>query len=324
MGLKIVRTAHYVPEKIVTNNDLTAFMETSDEWISSRTGIKERHIAQKQQTSDLGLAVGQQLLQQADWSPQDLDFIIVATMSPDYLTPSTAAIIQGKLQATNAFAFDINAACSGFIYALSVADKILNTKVRRGMIIGAETLSKLVDWHERSTAVLFGDGAGGVLVEHDDQEQSAVIAEDLQTFGSDGQSLTAGYQPMNSLFNNDSVDSHAHYFEMDGRAVYRFATHEVPSSIMRTLQQAKWEPGEVDWFVLHQANLRIIKSIARHLQQPETKFLTNVAHFGNTSAASVPILLDEAVNNQQIDRGQKLILSGFGGGLTAGSIALIY
>ncbi|WEV37145.1 beta-ketoacyl-ACP synthase III [Lactobacillus sp. ESL0677] len=321
MGLKITQTAHYVPPKVVTNDDLTTMMDTSDEWISSRTGIKQRHLAQGEQTSDLAVKVANQLLEQANCPAEQIDFIIVATMSPDYLTPATAAIVQGKIGAKNALAFDINAACSGFIYALALADKLLTT-YQRGIVIGAEVLSKLVDWQERSTAVLFGDGAGGVLVEQSPQQ--SLIAEDLTAYGQDGQTLTAGYQPLDSAFNQDPVALHKHYFEMDGRAVYRFATHEVPASIDRTLAKAEWQLNDVDWFILHQANGRILTSIAHHLGVPEEKFLCNVAKYGNTSAASVPLLLDEAVTVGKIKPQQRLILSGFGGGLTAATVAIIF
>ncbi|MDF7682893.1 ketoacyl-ACP synthase III [Lactobacillus sp. ESL0679] len=321
MGLKITQTAHYVPPKVVTNDDLTTMMDTSDEWISSRTGIKQRHLAQGEQTSDLAVKVANHLLEKANCPAEQIDFIIVATMSPDYLTPATAAIVQGKIGAKNALAFDINAACSGFIYALALADKLLTT-YQRGIVIGAEVLSKLVDWQERSTAVLFGDGAGGVLVEQSPQQ--SLIAEDLTAYGQDGQTLTAGYQPLDSAFNQDQTAVHKHYFEMDGRAVYRFATHEVPASIERTLTKSKWQLNDVDWFILHQANGRILTSIAHHLGVAEEKFLSNVAKYGNTSAASVPLLLDEAVTAGNIKSRQKLILSGFGGGLTAATVAIIF
>ena len=323
MSLRISQTAHYVPPKVITNDDLAEIMTTSDEWISSRTGIQERHVVQDEQTSDLALTVAQLLLQRADLKPEQLDFIIVATMSPDYLTPSTAAIVQGKLHADHALAFDINAACSGFIYALAIADKLLAGPYQRGLVIGAEVLSKLTDWQERSTAVLFGDGSGGVLVEKSTQVKG-IVAEDLATFGDLGAKLTAGYQPLCSPYSSDNIAKHKKYFEMNGRAVYDFATHEVPNSIRRVLVKANWEKDDVQWFLLHQANGRIISAIAKHLNIPEEKFLENIAKYGNTSAASVPILLDEAVNSDIIKRKQKLILSGFGGGLTVASIALSF
>ena len=323
MGLKILQTAHYVPDKEVTNDDLAKIMDTSDKWISSRTGIKKRHLVQNEQTSDLSARVAEKLIQKSGLNSDQIDFIIVATMSPDYMTPATAAIVQGKIGAYNALAFDINAACSGFIYAMSVADKLLKGSYQYGIVIGAEVLSKLVDWQERSTAVLFGDGAGGVLVEQT-ETSSAVIAEDLTAFGSYGSILTAGYQPLDQTFGHDETDSHKHYFEMAGRKVYNFATRQVPVSIQKVADRANWSIAEVSYFLLHQANLRILTVIAHRLKQSKDKFLSNIAKYGNTSAASIPILLDETVSAGRLERGQKIILSGFGGGLTIGSIALVY
>ncbi|GAW99738.1 beta-ketoacyl-ACP synthase III [Secundilactobacillus mixtipabuli] len=323
-GIQIVQSANAVPERVVPNDELNAYMETSDEWISSRTGIKQRHVSTGQTTGDLCTSVAMQLLNQSGWRASTLDFIIVATMSPDYLTPATAAIVQGRIGAQNAFAFDVNAACSGFIYGLSVAEGFLHATGSRGMLIGGEVLSKLVDWHERSTAVLFGDGAAGVLLENKAGGKSAILASDLQTIGNLGNRLTAGYQPVNSVFTTDATDKHQAYFEMDGRAVYKFATHQVPESIERAVQKAGLLVHDIDYFILHQANQRIIDQIARRLSQPSDKFLSNVAHFGNTSAASIPILLDEAIRNGILQRGQVIALSGFGGGLTVGTQIIKY
>ncbi|MCH5463277.1 ketoacyl-ACP synthase III [Lactobacillus sp. LC28-10] len=323
-GIQIVQSANTVPERVVPNDELNTYMETSDEWISTRTGIKQRHVSTGQTTSDLCTSVAQKLLDQSGWQASDLDFIIVSTMSPDYLTPATAAIVQGRIGATNAFAFDLNAACSGFIYGLKVAEGLLQAPGSRGMLIGGEVLSKLVDWHERSTAVLFGDGAAGVLLENVKSTSSAFLATDLQTIGELGDRLTAGYQPVNSVFAMDSTDPHRQYFEMDGRAVYKFATHQVPESIERAVNQAGLLVDDIDYFILHQANQRILDQIAKRLDQPTDKFLSNVAAYGNTSAASVPILLDEAIQHGTLQRGQTIALGGFGGGLTVGTQIIKY
>lgn len=323
-SIKIVQTAHHVPEKVISNDDLTTLMATSDEWIKTRTGIQQRHVSTGQSTADLCAIVGNQLLTESGWRADDLDFIIVATMSPDYMTPATAAIVQQCIGATKAFAFDVNAACSGFVYGLRVASDLLNGTCQRGMLIGGEVLSKLIDWHERSTAVLFGDGAGGVLLERDEDSNSEFLASDLQTIGELGDKLTAGYQPINSAFYQDHTDDHRQYFEMDGRAVYKFATHEVPASIERAIAVSQLLVNDVDHFILHQANQRIIDQIAKRLDQPKQKFLSNVANYGNTSAASVAILLDEAIRDHSIKRGQLLALSGFGGGLTIGTQIIKY
>ncbi|NVY96682.1 ketoacyl-ACP synthase III [Lactobacillus sp. DCY120] len=323
MGLRITQTAYYVPPKVVTNDDLSQLMDTSDAWIKSRTRIEQRHVSTGEQTSDLSLQVAQKLLAESGWTADSLDFIIVATMSPDYLTPATAAIVQGQIGATKAMAFDINAACSGFIYALVQANHLLQGSYQRGMVIGAETLSKLVDWHERSTAVLFGDGAGGVLVESSPNPQVGILAEDLRAFGQDQQYLTAGYQPVQNIFMSSKPAGNP-YFAMDGRRVYYFATHEVPNSVQRALKKAPLTGEQVDWWLLHQANGRIVEAIANHLHQPQERFLTNVASYGNTSAASIPILLAETVAQEKLQRGQRVVLSGFGGGLTVGSVVLTY
>lgn len=323
-GIRIVQSAHSVPNKVVANEQLTAYMDTSDEWIRTRTGILQRHVSTGQTTSDLCTSVAEKLLGKSGWLANELDFIIVATMSPDDMTPATAAIVQGRIGADTAYAFDINAACSGFIYGLKIAEGLLQAPGTRGMLIGGEVLSKLLDWHERSTAVLFGDGAGGVLLENTSEGHSQFLASDLQTIGTLGDRLTAGYQPVNSVFTTDSTDAHRRYFEMDGRAVYKFATHSVPESIDRALQQAHVAADDVDYFILHQANQRILDQIAKRLGQPSAKFLSNVANYGNTSAASVPILLDEAIQNGTIQRDQTLVLSGFGGGLTVGTQVITY
>ncbi|GAX01170.1 beta-ketoacyl-ACP synthase III [Secundilactobacillus silagei] len=323
-GIQIVQSASAVPARTVVNDELNAYMETSDDWITTRTGIKQRHVSTGQTTSDLCTSVARKLLQQAGWQAADLDFIIVATMSPDYLTPATAAIVQGRIGAKKAFAFDLSAACSGFIYGLKVAEGLLQVTGSRGMLIGGEVLSKLVDWHERSTAVLFGDGAAGVLLKNEPSQISAFLATDLQTFGELSDRLTAGYQPVNSVFATDTTAAHQKYFEMDGRAVYKFATHEVPASIERALQKAGPLVQGIDYFILHQANQRIIDQIAKRLNQPSDKFLSNVAAYGNTSAASVPILLAEAIQAGVIKRGQTIVLSGFGGGLTVGTQVIKY
>ena len=287
----ITATASVLPEKIITNNDLSK-MDTSDEWISSRTGIRERRCVTNQETSDLCLLVAEKMMQQKNLNPKDLDFILVATMSPDYSTPSVAAQVQGKLGAANAIAFDISAACSGFVYALSMAEKMIRCGSTKGLVIGGETLSKLIDWSDRTTAVLFGDGAGGVLLEANPQKK--LLKEKLATDGTRSTSLTAGYQQnKNPIYSEDSEGSY--YLRMTGRDM-----------------------------LLHQANLRIIEKIARKVKMPQEKFLTNMDKYGNTSAASIPILLDEAVSSGKITLGkqQKVIFTGYGGGLTWGSILM--
>lgn len=313
----ILSTALAVPANRVTNNDLSQMMDTSDEWIKSRTGIRQRHITQGQTTTDLAYAVAQKLLDKAHLAASELDFIIVATMSPDALAPTVSTQVQGLLRANNAFGIDINVACTGFVSALSLAAKLIETRYQHGLVIGAETLSRLVDWYDRSTAVLFGDGAAGVLVGKTDAEVG-LIGEGFKSYGDQGAALTAGQLNQHTVFNATDVPTDLS-FHMDGRAVYQFATRRVPELILRVLAENDLSVDDVDLFILHQANARIIQSIAHHLDQPLDKFPINVEEYGNTSAASVPILLAELQAQGQLQPGQKIMLAGFGAGLTTGT-----
>lgn len=312
----ITATASVLPEKIITNDDLSKMMDTSDEWISSRTGIKERHCVTEQETSDLCYLVAEKLLKKKTLDPKELDFIIVATMSPDYTSPSVATLVQGRIGATKAIAFDISAACSGFVYALSVAEKLIRCGSMKGLVIGGETLSKLIDWTDRSTAVLFGDGAGGILLEAGSDQK--LLRESLAADGSRAQSLTSGYQPNQSpLYTKDSEGSY--YLKMVGRDIFDFAVRDVALNIKELIQDTP-----VDYLLLHQANLRIIEKIARKVKIPQEQFLTNMDKYGNTSMTSIPILLDEAIESGKITLGQKqkVVFTGYGGGLTWGSILM--
>lgn len=322
--IQISQTACYLPPKVVTNDDLAKIMDTSDEWIASRTGIRKRHISSGENTSVLAARVAHRLLHNAGVKAAAVDLLVVATMSPDAYTPSTAAIVQGRINAVNAVAFDISAACTGFVYALQVASQMLsgNPHWHRAIVIGAEVLSKLVDWHDRSTAVLFGDGAGGVLLEKKPGTASAILGSRLCTYGCFSDQIVAGQTKAGPLFPGPVTTVAP--FQMDGRAVYKFATHRVPESIRQAAEGAGLELDDIDYFILHQANARIIKQVARRLSQPLAKFPVNIDHVGNTSAASEPILLAELVAKQQLHRGDLLALSGFGGGLTTGTMIIKY
>ena len=316
----IVQSARVVPERVVTNDELATFMDTSDEWIQPRTGIRQRHIVSTEDTSDLAVGVATKLLNQAGLTADQLDFILVGTMSPDTLSPSVAQIVQGKIGATNAFAWDLSAACSGFVYTLSMASALLTTRYQRGLVIGAEVLSKLVDWDDRSTAVLFGDGAAGVLLERTEAE-TGLLAESLKTFGERSEFLTAGQQRNANYFAGE-LKTAGPYFKMNGREVYNFATREVPAVLNEALAKASLTPDEIDYYLLHQANGRIVSSIAKRFGQPIEKFPTNMAFYGNTSAASIGILLDELREAGTIKPGQTIAIAGFGGGLTVGALII--
>ena len=294
---KISQVAHYVPEQVIVNDDLARVMDTSDEWISSRTGIKQRHISKTESTSDLSAEVARRLLNQAGLLAEQLDFIIVATVTPDSMVPSTAALVQAKIGATQAFAFDLTAACSGFIFALSTGEKLISSgRYQKGIVIGAETLSKSVDWSDRSTAVLFGDGAGGVLLES--AKINHFLAESLH---SDGASA---------------------FLKMDGRAVFDFAIRDVSKSIKETIELSPVSTDELDYLLLHQANDRILDKMARKIGVNRDKLPANMTKYGNTSAASIPILLSECVEKGLIllDGSQTILMAGFGGGLTWGTL----
>lgn len=315
--LKIVASARQVPSRLVTNDELSTMMETNDDWIYTRTGIRQRQVVTTENTSDLAIQVAEQLLAKAQVSAESLDFIVVSTMSPDSLSPSTAAIVQGAIGANQAFAFDLSAACSGLVYGMSVASSLLSTRYRRGLVIGAEVLSKLVDWQDRTTAVLFGDGAAGVLVETT-EEPIGLLSEELRTFGDKGDNLVTGRFGNANPFSGDITPADP-YFHQNGREVYNFATREVPNALAAALAKAQLSADDVDYYLLHQANARIVSTIAKRFGQPETKFPTNMASKGNTSAASIGILLDELVESGQVHAGQTIALVGFGGGLTVGA-----
>lgn len=311
---KITATASYVPEKILTNDDLSNLMDTSDEWIHSRTGIKRRRVAVGENTSDLCIRVAQTLLQDAQLSAESLDFILVATITPDFNTPAVACQVQGAIGAVNAFAFDISAACAGFVYALSMAEKLIRTGAKKGLVIGGEVLSKVLDWNDRSTAVLFGDGAGGLLLEASSEQH--LLKESLKADGTRGMSLTSGFRTNENPFSQNAPAYNA-CMQMIGREIFDFATRDVVASINDLTQDEA-----IDYFLLHQANSRILDKVARKLKQPREKFLQNMQDYGNTSAASIPLLLDEEIKRGTLSlgSGQKVVFSGFGGGLTWGTM----
>lgn len=311
---KITATASYVPEKIVTNDDLSNLMDTSDEWIHSRTGIKRRRVAVGENTSDLCIRVAQTLLQDAQLSAESLDFILVATITPDFNTPAVACQVQGAIGAVNAFAFDISAACAGFVYALSMAEKLIRTGAKKGLVIGGEVLSKVLDWNDRSTAVLFGDGAGGLLLEASSEQH--LLKESLKADGTRGMSLTSGFRTNENPF-SQNAPAYSACMQMIGREIFDFATRDVVASLNDLTQDEA-----IDYFLLHQANSRILDKVARKLKQPREKFLQNMQDYGNTSAASIPLLLDEEIKRGTLSlgSGQKVVFSGFGGGLTWGTM----
>lgn len=317
MTTKIIGTGSALPETVVTNHDLAQIMDTSDEWIVSRTGIRERRLVTNETTASMSIEAAKRAMEDAQITEKELDLIIVGTITGDHLTPATACEVQAGLGADNAVAFDINAACSGFMFALHTAHLYLQSGMyRTALIIGAETLSKIMDWNDRSTCVLFGDGAGAAIVRREDNG-TGLLAFDQGSDGASGMVLACRNRENNNpLVQNPIITDYVH---MDGQAVYKFAVSTVPASIKKVVKQAGLTMEEIDYFVLHQANIRIIQSVAKRLRVSEEKFPISLDHCGNISAGSVPILLDEIHKKGLLKKGNKIVLSGFGGGLTWGS-----
>ncbi len=317
--MKILGSGHYTPHTIVTNDDLSKIVETNDEWISSRTGIRTRHISDGEEASDLAAKASLEAIKDAGISVEDIDLILLATLTPDEMLPNCACTVQKKIGAVNATCFDINAACSGFLFALNTANAYLVSGMyKKILVIGTETLSKVTDWSDRSTCVLFGDGAGAVVVTADDSKAFYSVS------GSDGVKgvvLTGSSTPFKNMLVPDGTEKEIanYYMQMDGQEVFKFAVTKVPECINQVLDKAGKTVEDIDMFVLHQANIRIISSVAKRLGVSDEKFPVNLDSYGNTSAASIPILFDELRKSGKLDGANRIVLSGFGGGLTWGA-----
>jgi len=318
ISAQIVATGSHLPSKIITNNDLSKTVDTSDEWIIERTGIKQRHIAESNElTSDLAYQACLNLFKNAPIKISEVEMIIVATTSPDLTFPSTACILQNKLQATKAFAFDIQAVCSGFIYALSVANNFIKTgAVKNALVVGSETLSKIVDWSDRNTCVLFGDGAGAVLLQSTNQENCGIIADSLHSDGTLNDILKTSGGP--------SLNQKTGFIEMSGREVFKHAVEKMATSVLSTLKKVNLDASAIDLLIPHQANLRILNSVAHKLNIPNEKIIITLHNHANTSAASIPLALDFAFKNNRIKKGDLLVLEALGGGLTWGTVLIKY
>lgn len=318
----ITGVGKYLPEKVLTNFDLEEIVDTSDEWIKQRTGIEKRHIAADDQpTSDLAFRAAQEALEDANLSGEELDLIIVATVTPDMAFPATACLIQDRLGAKDAAAFDLEAGCSGFVYGLSVGSKFIESgQYENVLVIGAETLSKIINWKDRGTCILFGDGAGAAVLQAG--EEGGILATHLGSDGSGGNTL---YQEAGGSLNpacEKTVANNMHTITMEGNKVFRFAVKKMGSASLKVLEEAGLKPEDVDFFVPHQANTRIISAAAKRLNLDEDNVIVNLPEYGNTSSASVPIALAEAVENNRIKDGDILVLVAFGAGLTWASAVL--
>lgn len=313
---KIIATGSYLPEKIVTNQDLAKLVDTSDEWIVERTGIKQRHIAAEGQfTSDLAFKAAQNAISSSEISAQDIDLIIVATTTSDLTFPSTATILQAKLGATKAFAFDIQAVCSGFVYALNVADNFIKTgQVKTALVVGAETLSRIVDWNDRNTCVLFGDGSGAVLLQASEEKNSGILSAKLNSDGT----LTDILKTTGGASFNKQVG----VIEMAGKEVFKHAVEKMSTSVIAALEKVGLTTKDIDLLIPHQANARILSSVAKKLGLSDDKVIITLQNHANTSAASIPLALDYANKKGLLKKGQLIVLEALGGGLTWGSVIL--
>lgn len=318
---RILTTASYLPEKILTNKDLESIVDTSDEWITTRTGIKSRHIADKNQaTSSLAIAAAQKLLQESDIDKNEIDLIVVATCTPDSPFPSVACLVQQALELkNNVAAFDINAACSGFIYGLKIVDTFIKTGAfKKVLLIGSDTMSRILDFNDRNTCVLFGDGAAAVILEA--SEEPGILINNIYSDGSYGELLNVPFgtsRLQSTLYESDKI-------QMRGSEVFKVAVNTLSSLALDTLQQAGLSKEDLDLLVPHQANARIIQSTGKKLGLKDEQIIMTVGHHGNTSSASVPLALDYAIKNNRLKRGDNMLLEAFGSGFTWGASLIKY
>lgn len=318
MTLQIAGTGSYLPEKVLDNQGISQVVETSDEWIFSRTGVKQRHIAEKESCIDMAVLAAKRALANAGMTGEDIDLVIVSTVSAEQVLPCIACEVQAAICAEHAAAFDINAACTGFITSCQVAaGQMAAGLCQNALLIGVEGLSNLVDWTDRGTCILFGDGAGAAVVTRTDSDSAHPFTAVLHADGTKGHVLTC-----NSGHGNSEKQKYGSYVQMDGKEIYRFAVKQVPHVIEEILQKANLAADEIDYFILHQANKRIIESIAKHLKLDISHFPMNMMDCGNMSSASIPVLLDTLHQQGKLQRGMKLVMAGFGAGLTWGGCYL--
>lgn len=318
MYSRIAGTGSYLPEKVLSNHELESMVETSDQWITDRTGIKERHIAaENETTTDLAYQASVKAIEAAGITNNEIDLIIVATTTPTQIFPSTASLLQAKLDIAGCPAFDVQAVCTGFVYALTIADKFIKAGgVKNVLVVGAETISRIIDWSDRNTCVLFGDGAGAVVLQA--SQQPGIISTHIHSDGSFSSLLQVPAGP-----GSDATDDSA-YIDMQGNEVFKVAVKTLSSIVDETLEANQLDKTAVDWLIPHQANIRIIAATARKLQMSMDSVVVTVDKHGNTSAASIPLALDVAVRDGRIKRGETLLFEAFGGGFTWGSALIQY
>jgi 3-oxoacyl-[acyl-carrier-protein] synthase-3 len=314
---KITGTGGYLPENVVTNKDLEKVVDTTDQWIVDRTGIKQRHIAADDEyTCDLAEKAALKALEMAGLKATEIDLVVVATTTADQVFPSTACLLQARLGIHGPAAFDVQAVCTGFVYALSVADKFIKTgAASKALVVGAETISRIIDWSDRNTCVLFGDGAGAVVIEA--SEEPGIISTHLHADGAFEQLLRV---PSGISRRYELLQQGAAFLEMRGNEVFKMAVTTLGRIVDETLAANSMKKSDVDWLIPHQANIRIINATAKKLQTPMERVVVTVHEHGNTSAASVPLALDAAVRDGRVNRGETLLMEAFGGGFTWGSV----
>jgi 3-oxoacyl-[acyl-carrier-protein] synthase III len=323
-SVRIAGWGMYAPQRVLTNKELERVVDTSDEWIVQRTGIRERRVAAPHETTaTLSAIAGKRAIAVAGLEPNDIDVILIATLTPDYWMPSTGALVKEAIGNTTAAAMDIMAACSGFVYAYSVADAYIRSGMfKNALVVGAETLSRFLDFSDRGTCILFGDGAGAVVLSASDEEGGGMSGLQMTTDPDGAYMIWLPSGGSRSPVSGQTLARGEHYVRMEGKETYRYATKTLASSALTAIERAGWQPSDIDLFIPHQANIRIIESVAKGLGLPMEKMFVNVDRYGNTSAASVPIALSEAVDSGRIKVGDRIVLVAFGAGLTSGAIAL--
>jgi 3-oxoacyl-[acyl-carrier-protein] synthase-3 len=321
---RIASLATYVPPRVLTNADLERMVDTSDEWILQRTGIRERHIVDPGvATSDLAVEAARKAIERANLTPDDIDFIVVGTTTPDMLFPSTACLVQERLAANHAWGYDLFAACSGFTYALTTAAQLVSAGgSKHALVIGADVMSSIIDYTDRTTCVIFGDGAGAAVVEASDDPGIGIIDFENYVDGSGGAALCMPAGGSRQPASADTVARRMHYVKQDGQAVFKFAVRNTEEACRRILDRNKVTPHEIDLLVSHQANRRIILSAAEKLGVPQEKVVINIERFGNTTAATIPLALNDAVDQKRLKRGDLLLMVSVGAGFTVGSLLL--
>lgn len=323
---KIIGTGSYIPEKVLDNHDLAKMVETSDEWIRERTGVARRHVVEEETTVSMAAEAAKRAMEDGKIRPEEIDLIILATISSNLITPSAACAVQKEIGAVNATCFDLSAACTGFVFGYQTAQAyIASGMCKTALVIGSEALSNLTDWTDRTTCILFGDGAGAAVLQ---AQEGSGYPSVTHSDGAKGDALLCESRHSHvferALLSGEIPQDvkKATYLSMDGREVFQFAVRKVPEVIQELLEKAGLTESEIDWFALHQANRRIVEAVAKRLKSPIEKFPMNMKEYGNTSGASIPILLDEMNRKHMLQRGQKIILAGFGAGLSWGAVLL--